>query len=192
MPLSKLRKVLKIALLTYVVGLAFVALHFPATIMQAVRGGAPLVLAAPAMSVGIVRVYGQFAVAATWPYGRRRNVVLLDDLIASHGVRPFSNAPFREVGFNFTPEVRPGQEGRRVYGLNPESYSEAFYGAFASVQGGGLLQIGRYFCMMNNDGAFMSRMIGSSDCYEVLHRSNGRYYWRRLGSDKEHLVLLET
>jgi len=188
--LRLLLKVFKVVGLTYIGSFIITAVHFPTSTKQSFLETRPHVLLLPITTIGIIRAYGQFAFARTWPFGARRDVVFLDGLIASKGIQQFAGSSSRAVIFDFNPEIRPGQEGRTVYSLTSEGYNKTFYGAFASSQNGGLLRIGRYFCLMRDANSVILQMGGPSDCYELVQRSGIRFYWRKLGKTTEHAVLL--
>lgn len=188
--MSKLQKSLKVIAISYIACFAFVFMHFPILVKRAILDHRWEVLIVPAVTVGIVRAYVQFALAGVWPFGEDHNVITSEELIAAKGNSRFMNGPKDQIIFDLNPELRRGQEGRTMYELNPEGYSESFQGAFAGYQSGLKVQVGDYTCLVRLNGNIIRRLTGPSYCFEIVFLYGDRYKLRALKEDESRIARL--
>lgn len=172
------RRVLRVLGVTYVVCFLFSAVNFPQTFSSGLSHFSPGVLLMPMATIGTGRAYGQFLQNATWPFGNRKDIVILDELIDAQG-QSFI-ASLKGVTFDSFPQA--GRYGNQF----DITLGKEVYGQGATL--GFVLRVGRFFCLMDTSSNMAKKLLGPSRCYEILLRPPRHYYWRALGEDREQPV----
>jgi hypothetical protein len=168
----------------YVLALALIAAHFPRSAARSVTAADPEILLRPILAPAVLRSYGQFLLAGTWPFGSRAGSAELDELISAHGVAGLSDAlPRGERAIE-----AKGGPGRTTYRLASEVYDQITYSAVPDARSGAVLKIGRYLCLLPHPTLAFER----PQCFTLTAKGGGEYYRHGLDGKPPEVVRIAS
>lgn len=175
-----IKRAATLACITYVFGLVLSVAHFPQGTWRLVRAGDARVLLSPLSAPSILRVYGGFIIAATWPYGIDVQTVALGELIRAHGSKPYELEP--DINIVSLKVDNAFMDAKPIFYF----LSNEFYDASAqdgASWSGDLIKVGRFFCLSKPGVSFFGLMGGGRDCVSIIRR-DGKLFWQQLGDQR--------